>query len=304
MDGSEDELLELLNLQNSGQGVFVGPPAREGGMRVFGGHVLAQALAAAAFTLDGPVCHSLHAYFVRPGKPGRPIDYEVAAMRDGQTFSLRKVVAVQRDEVNLELVAALWPARRGLGGAATADPALSERDYAPAAPPDVPLPESFPDEDTRIARMLEQTPPEHHAMLSRKRVIEAIRVDGRVFGDRTPSTAPIYTWMRARGRLMDDPNLHRCALAYASDMGLLEPSLRAVGTSFGDSGMQVASLDHALWFHRSFRFDDWLLFALEVGSVSAGRGLSHARVFTRDGKHVATIAQEGVMRARSETSTL
>ena len=213
-------------------------------------------------------------------------------MRDGQTFSLRKVVAVQRDEVNLELVAAFQ-----------ADPALSERDYAPSAPPDVPPPESFPDEDTRIARILEQTPPEHHAMLSRKRVIEAIRVDGRVFGDRTPSTAPIYTWMRARGQLMDDPNLHRCALAYASDMGLLEPSLRAVGTSFGDSGMQVASLDHALWFHRSFRFDDWLLFALEVGSISAGRGLSHARVFTRDGKHVATIAQEGVMRARSESAS-
>ena len=292
MEGSEDELLELLNLQNSGQGVFVGPPAREGGMRVFGGHVLAQALAAAAFTLDGPVCHSLHAYFVRPGKPGRPIDYEVAAMRDGQTFSLRKVVAVQRDEVNLELIAAFQQ-----------DEPVGEREHSGSAP-EVPPPESFPDEDTRIARMLEQIPPEHHAMLSRKRVIEAIRVDGRVFGDRTPSTAPIYTWMRARGRLMDDPNLHRCALAYASDMGLLEPSLRAVGTSFGDSGMQVASLDHALWFHRSFRFDDWLLFALEVGSVSAGRGLSHARVFTRDGKHVATIAQEGVMRARSETSTL
>jgi acyl-CoA thioesterase-2 len=104
--------------------------------------------------------------------------------------------------------------------------------------------------------------------------------------------------MRVRGTLMDDPNLHRCALAYASDMGLLEPSLRAVGASFGDSGVQVASLDHAIWFHRPFRFDDWLLFVLESDSVSAGRGLSHAKVWTRDGRHVATIAQEGLMRSR------
>ena len=163
MDGSVDELLELLNLQTVGQGVFTGPPARESMPRVFGGQVLAQALAAAAFTVDGPVCHSLHAYFVRPGKPGRPIDYEVAAMRDGQSFSLRKVVAVQRDEVNLELIAAFQQEANS-----------EEREHSAAAP-DVPPPESFPDEETRIAQMLEQAPPEVHAMLSRKRPIETIR---------------------------------------------------------------------------------------------------------------------------------
>ena len=291
MEGSPDELLELLNLQTVGQGVFSGPPSRENMPRVFGGQVLAQALAAAAFTVDGPVCHSLHAYFVRPGKPGRPIDYEVAAMRDGQSFSLRKVVAVQRDEVNLELIAAFQQ-----------DEPVGEREHSGSAP-EVPPPESFPDEDTRIARMLEQAPPERHALLKRRRPIEAIRVDGRSFGASPPSAAPIHTWMRVRGALMDDPNLHRCALAYASDMGLLEPSLRAIGASFGDSGMQVASLDHAIWFHRPFRFDDWLLFALETDSVAAGRGLSHAKVWTRDGKHVATITQEGVMRMRSEEAS-
>jgi acyl-CoA thioesterase-2 len=292
-----DELLELLNLQSQGQGIFTGPPARESAMRVFGGQVLAQALAAASFTVEGPVCHSLHAYFVRPGKPGRPIDYEVAAMRDGQSFSLRKVVAVQRDEVNLEMVAA-FQHDAASGAVGQHDDGSGEREHA-AAPPDVPLPESFPDEDTRIAQMLEQAPAEHHAMLSRRRPIEAIRVDGRILGERAPTTAPVRTWMRVRGALMDDPNLHRCALAYASDMGLLEPSLRAIGASFGDSGMQVASLDHAIWFHRPFRFDDWLLFVLEADSVSAGRGLSHAKVWTRDGRHVATIAQEGLMRTRS-----
>jgi acyl-CoA thioesterase-2 len=285
--GLVDELLELLNLQGQGQGVFTGSPARDNIPRVFGGQVLAQALAAASFTVDGPVCHSLHAYFVRPGKSGRPIDYEVANMRDGQSFCLRKVVAVQRDEVNLEMVAAFQY-----------ESGASEPEHA-FGPPDVPPPESFPDEDTRLAQLLEQAPPEMHAMVSRKRPIEAIRVEPRVFGQRAPSAAPIHTWMRVRGQLMDDPNLHRCALAYASDMGLLEPSLRAIGASFGDSGMQVASLDHAIWFHRPFRFDDWLLFALQTDSVASGRGLSHAKVYSRDGKHVATVAQEGVMRQRS-----
>jgi len=286
VDEAADELLELLNLQSVGQGVFLGPPSRDGAMRVFGGQVLAQALAAASFTLDGPVCHSLHAYFVRPGKPGRPIEYEVAAMHDGQSFSTRKVVAVQRDEVNLELVASFQ------------DPDAAEQPEHALKMPEVPAPESFPDESERIARALQSAKPEHHALLSRKRPIESIRVEPRAFGDRTPSSAPIHVWMRARGTLVDDPNLHRCALCYASDMGILEPSLRAVGTGFGDGSMQVASLDHALWFHRAFRFDQWLLFVVESVSVAAGRGLSRASVFSRDGRLVASIVQEGLMRKR------
>jgi acyl-CoA thioesterase-2 len=283
------ELLELLDLQSAAQGVFVGPPSRDPRSRVFGGHVLAQALAAACFSVEGSPCHSLHAYFLRPGKPGRPIEYEVLAMRDGQSFATRKVVAVQRDEVNLELIASFAQDEPG-----------PERQQAM---PDTPPPESFPSEQERIARALEQAPPELHEMMRYKRPIEMIRVDERSLGDRTPTLGPVRTWMRARGPLMDDPNLHRCALTYASDMGALEPSMRAIGAGFGDSAMQVASLDHAVWFHRAFRFDDWLLFVFESESVAGGRGFNRGSVFDRHGKLVASIAQEGVMRKRSEQAT-
>ncbi len=290
MDAATAELLDLLNLQSAGQGVYLGAPSPDARNRVFGGQVLAQALAAASFTAPDWACHSLHAYFLRPGKPGRPIEYEVAAMRDGNTFATRKVVAVQRDEVNLELVASF------------------ERDEAGAdyqlAMPEVPSPESFPDEDERTAAMLESAPPELREHMQRRRPIEMIRVDARDFRDRTPTAAPVRTWMRVRSPLMDDPNLHRCALAYASDMGALEPSLRATGAGFGDSTMQVASLDHALWFHRAFRFDDWLLFAFEPVSVAGGRGLSRGCVWSRDGRLIASIAQEGVMRKRDELAAL
>jgi acyl-CoA thioesterase II len=285
VDPATGELLELLDLKSVAQGVFSGPPSADTRNRVFGGQVLAQALAAASFTApEGWPCHSLHAYFVRPGKPGRPIDYEVMAMRDGQNFATRKVVAVQRDEVNLELIASF------------------DRDEPGAswqgAMPDTPPPESFPGEDERMTQMMEKAPPELREYMSRKRPIEGIRVDMRDFTDRTPWAGPTRTWMRVRSRLMDDPNLHRCALAYASDMGALEPSLRAIGGGFGDSALQVASLDHALWFHRPFRFDEWVLFVFEPVSVSGGRGLSRGSVWSRDGQLVASIAQEGVMRAR------
>ncbi len=289
MDAPASELLELLDLQSVAQGVFVGPPAQDMRARVFGGHVLAQALAAACFSVEGLPCHSLHAYFLRPGKPGRPIEYEVLAMRDGQSFTTRKVVALQRDEVILELV----------GSFAHDDPGREHQ----AAMPETPLPESFPGEEERLARALEQAPPELHELVRQKRPIEMIHVDERAMGE-APSTAPIRRWMRVRGRLLDDPNLHRCALAYASDMGALEPSMRALGAAFGDSSMQVASLDHALWFHRPFRFDEWLLFVFESVSVAGGRGFNQGAVYSRDGRRVASIAQEGVMRKRSEQASL
>jgi acyl-CoA thioesterase-2 len=303
MDAATAELLDLLNLQSAGQGVYLGAPSPDARMRVFGGQVLAQALAAASFTAPQWPCHSLHAYFLRPGKPGRPIEYEVAAMRDGNTFATRKVAAVQRDELNLELVASFVDAAPALRGGASAEREESGAEYQ-VAMPDVPAPESFPGEDERTAALLASAPPELHEHMQRKRPVELIRIDARDFRDRTPSSAPVRTWMRVRSPLMDDPNLHRCALAYASDMGALEPSLRAIGGAFGDSAMQVASLDHALWFHRPFRFDDWLLFAFEPVSVAGGRGLSRGCVWSRDGQLVASIAQEGVMRKRDELAAL
>jgi len=286
MTSEPNAMLELLELQRAAQGVFTGPPAPESRTRVFGGQVLAQALAAACFSVDGVPCHSLHAYFLRPGKPARPIDYEVQAMRDGQSFAARKVIAVQRDEVVLELVASF----------AHDEPGPEHQ----SAMPEVPPPEAFPAEDVRLEGLLAQAPPALHEMIRQKRPIESIRVDSRDMFTEAKVAMHTQTWMRTRGALLGDPNLHRCALAYASDLGALEPSVRAIGASFGDSDTQVASLDHALWFHRPFRFDDWLLFDFESVSVAGGRGLSRGAVYDRSGTLVASIAQEGVMRKRSD----
>jgi acyl-CoA thioesterase-2 len=288
MAGEQSPLLPLFDLQSPSQGLFVGQPGEDPRSRLFGGHVLAQALAAACFSVEGVPCHSLHAYFLRPGKPGRPIEYEVLAMRDGQSFTTRKVIAVQRDEVIVELVASFAHDEPG---------AEHQRPM-----PETPGPETFPDEEQRIERMLAQAPPEMHEMVQHKRPIEGIRVDERSFTERAASKGPVRTWMRARGSLLDDPNLHRCALTYASDMGALEPSMRAIGAGFGDAEMQVASLDHAVWFHRPFRFDEWLLFVFESDSVAGGRGLSRGSIYSRDGTLVASLAQEGVMRKRSGTA--
>jgi acyl-CoA thioesterase-2 len=284
MHEAAESLTDLLELREVGQGVFVARPSRDAGFRVFGGQLIAQALAAACFTVDGKPCHSLHAYFLRPGKPGRPIEYEVAAMHDGRNFATRKVAAIQRDEVTLELVASFSPDVEG-----------AEHQHAM---PDVPAPESFPGEAERLAESPEGVPARVREMLRRPRPIEVIRLTERELERRGAWPGFTQMWMRAREALGSDPNLHRCAFAYASDMMLLEPSLRAIGARVWDDGLQVASLDHALWFHRPFRFDDWLLVASESTSVAGGRGFNRSSVFSRDGKLVASITQEGMIRKR------
>ena len=277
-------LLDLLNLHEADKGLWVGPPSTDGWNRVFGGQVLAQALAAACFTVEGRPVHSLHGYFLRPGKPGRPIEYEVSAVRDGQSFAARNVVGVQRDEVNFLLVASFQTEE---GGAEFQDPM-----------PDVPAPDTFPSEDERLEEMLKKAPPEAAEHMKRKRPIESIRIGPQRFDMTEKHVGPIHTWMKAREELVDDPNLHRCVASYASDFGAIEPCMRAIGAGFGDQAMQVASLDHAMWFHRPFRADDWLLYTFEAISVAGDRGLARGTVHDREGRLVASIAQEGVMRKR------
>ncbi|MEY4580248.1 MAG: acyl-CoA thioesterase, partial [Pseudomonadota bacterium] len=285
MDASVAELLELLDVRPLGDGIYQGIPSNDPLRRVFGGQLLGQALAAASLTTPPDAyCHSLHAYFLRPGKPGRPIDYEVAVMRDGQRFAARKVVAVQRDEPVFELTASFE--------ADTAGPSHSE------PMPDVPLPETFAPEAERMAALLQHMPEHRREFFSRPLPIEYAWVDPRLPTDTTPSFGPVRSWMRIRDRLPDDVHLHRALLAYASDMGALEPALRAVGVSHADPDLALASLDHALWFHRPFRADEWLLFSGWPVSVSAGRGLSRAVVHTREGVHVASLTQEALMRPR------
>jgi acyl-CoA thioesterase II len=288
MNESVAHLLELLDVRSQGEGLFIGAPGLAPNSRVFGGQLLGQALAAASFSVPpDSACHSLHAYFLRPGKPGRPIDYEVSVMRDGRRLCARKVAAVQRDELVFELTASFEPESPG---PEHAEPSLA-----------APAPESFPDEATRMQQWLEKLPPELHDYV-RSSPIEFIELDSRDRHDQTPSAGPVRAWRRVRDRLPDDPALHRCVLAYVSDMGALEPAVRAVGLARSHSDLQLASLDHALWFHRPFRCDEWLLFTVWPVSVGSGRGLCRGLVHSRDGRHVASFTQEALVRTRDPNS--
>jgi acyl-CoA thioesterase-2 len=288
VDGGErEDILALLDLQSAGQGVFTGAASQSAAFRtrVFGGQLLGQALAAASFTVSGDVlAHSLHAYFARPGIPGRPVDYEVTSVRDGQNYAIRTVVAVQRDELVFQLSASFGPDHAG--------PEFQ------SSMPDVPMPETYPPEPERTAKLLERVDAQRRSFLMHSPV-DTIPVDVWDPANPKPMRGPMRSWMRLREPIPGDPVLQRCVLAYCSDMGLLGPSVIAIGGNFMDPEMQIASLDHAIWFHRPFAWDDWLLFVSESLSVAGGRGLSRGSVYARDGRLVASVAQEGIMRKRN-----
>jgi acyl-CoA thioesterase-2 len=164
--------------------------------------------------------------------------------------------------------------------------------------PEVPSPETFPTEDARTAHRLAQLPPEHRALLEQRFPVEYIWPDEHGWAPLAASSATFCAWMRVRDRLPDDPNLHRALLAFSSDLGALKPALRSVGLSHTSDDLLIASLDHALWFHRPFRVDEWLLFTFSPVSVASGRGLSRGVVHTRDGRHIASLTQEAMMRPR------
>lgn len=286
-EGEREDLLALLDLQSAGQGVFTGAASQSGAFRtrVFGGQLLGQALAAASFTVSGDVlAHSLHAYFARPGIPGRPVDYEVTAVRDGQNYAIRSVAAVQRDELVFQLTASFGPDHAG-------------PEFQPSMP-DVPMPETYPPEEERMAKLLEHPDRQRRALLAQSPV-DSIPIDGWNTANLKPIHGPMRGWVRLRKPIPGDPILQRCVLAYCSDMGLLGPSVMAIGGNFNDPELQIASLDHALWFHRPFSWDDWLLFVAESLSVAGGRGLSRGSVYARDGRLVASVAQEAIMRKRN-----
>ena len=279
-DNAATWLLDVLDLQAQGQGVFTGPPAPDGRerTRMFGGQLIAQALAAASFTVpEEQCCHSLHAYFVRPGQAARATDFEVANMRDGDSSCLRKVMAVQRDELVCEVTASF------------STPAVG-REYQPTMPT-VTSPQALFAEAQASAVELKDAPPEQQRLLSYG-PLQIMPVQP------APPAPLLRTWIRVLGQLPAAPNLHACALAYASDIGAVHPSMRAVGVNVRDPDWQVASLDHALWLHRPLRADEWLLFELDCSSVAAGRGLSHGRVFSEAGALVASLTQEALLRPR------
>jgi acyl-CoA thioesterase II len=281
------DLLDILDLEQLEENIFRGRSPDVGWQRVFGGLVIAQALVAAARTVAGRPTHSLHGYFILPGDPQVPIVYEVDRLRDGKSFTTRRCVAIQHGAAIFTLAASFQVEEKGF-------------DYA-AAMPSVPAPDDLPGETELMQRFAAHMPAGARRYFERERPLELRPVDLSRYAKRPgdqPADPVQHIWMRTTGRLPDDPAVHRAVLAYMSDMTLLDTALIAHNRSLFEPDLQVASLDHALWFHRPFRADDWLLYAQESPSSSGARGLTRGSLFRTDGTLVASVAQEGLIRQR------
>ena len=285
MSAALDELLSILDLETLEHNLFRGLSPQVGWQRVFGGQVIGQALVAANRTVEGRLCHSLHAYFLRAGDPAVPIIYEVDRIRDGGSFSTRRVVAVQHGHAIFSMGASFHKEEGGL------------EHQMPM--PEVPPPEDLPSETELKDLLMERLPEPVKAYWQQERPIEIRPVDlSRYLSpeNRAPSQ---LMWIRATDALGDDPALHQCVLAYASDFTLLDTALIAHGRFVFDPKLMLASLDHAVWFHESFRADEWLLYAQDSPCSGAGRAFCRGTLFTRDGRLVASTAQEGLVRERA-----
>jgi acyl-CoA thioesterase-2 len=273
-----DELVDLLDLEAIEVNIFRGRSPDEKRQRVFGGQVAGQALVAAGRTVERGSVHSLHAYFLRPGDPNVPIIYDVDRIRDGKSFTTRRVVAIQHGRAIFNLSASFHVDETGM------DHQLPM--------PDVERPDDLPTFRERMAHMKEQL----GDWYTRPRPIDLRYVgDPWRIAKAEGRSNHQSVWLRADGRLPDDPLLHVCVVAYASDMTLLDSVLLAHGVTFEDDVM-VASLDHAMWFHRPFRADEWLLYDQESPSASGARGLAEGRIFRADGTLVVSVVQEGLVR--------
>jgi acyl-CoA thioesterase-2 len=274
-----DDLVRLLDLEQIEVDIFRGVSPKVSLQRVFGGQVAGQALVAAGRTVepDRPV-HSLHAYFIRPGDPSVPIVYTVDRVRDGRSFTTRRVSAIQHGRAIFTLSASFHRAEDGLDHQGTM--------------PDAPPPESLP---TIFERTREH---QTHPLSRIARPIDLRHVEDPswAWASKEPRAPKAMVWQRADGTLPDDPLLHVCVMAYASDMTLLDAVVRPHGVAMGTRELQVASLDHAMWFHRPFRADEWWLYESESPSASDARGLASGRIWARDGRHLVTVMQEGLLR--------
>ncbi|MGE5511895.1 MAG: acyl-CoA thioesterase II [Bacteroidota bacterium] len=281
-----DKLLSILDLEPLEQNLFRGRGPTEGWQRVYGGQVLGQALVAAVRTVpEDRIAHSMHGYFLLPGDPTQPIIYDVERIRDGGSFSTRRVKAIQHGRVMFFTSVSFHKAEDSF-------------DHQ-SAMPEVPAPEDLPSEADLRGRLLDHLPDYIRSYWERERPIEMRPVDvSRYFG-REEGPAVQHIWMRANGKLPGAFPLHQCVLAYASDFTLLDTALIAHGKLWFDRDIQLASLDHALWFHRPFRADEWLLYSQDSPSAHGARGLCRGSIFTRDGVLVASVAQEGLIRRRT-----
>lgn len=279
------DLIGLLDLERLEVNLFRGRSPQEGWQRVYGGQVLGQALVAAGRTVEEPrPVHSLHAYFLLGGDPKVPIIYEVERTRDGGSFSTRRIKAIQHGRTIFAMSASFHK---------------DENSYDHQAEmPKVPPPEDLPSAAVLINKMLDRLPESMRSYWQRERPIDMRPVDISRYLTREKSPPVQYVWIRANGQLPDDPKLHQCVLAYASDFTLLDTALIAHGKLLFDTDIQLASLDHAQWFHRPFRADEWLLYAQDSPNASGARGFCRGSIFSRDGVLVASVAQEGLIRRR------
>ncbi len=287
MTGAVENLLSILDLEPVEHNLFRGLSPQVGWQRVYGGLVIGQAVVAAARTVDNKSIHSMHGYFMRPGDPSVPIVYEVDRIRDGRSFCTRRVVAIQHGRAIFSMGASFQIRETGL------DHQL--------AMPDVPMPEELPDEKQLQQHFLEVAPENVRRYWQRERPIELRPVNLQHYYSREKFAPQQLVWVRTTGPLPDNQDVHDCVLAYASDMTLLDTALFAHGRSVFDQDLQGASLDHAMWFHRPFRADDWLLYAQDSPNMSGGRGFNRGLVYQRDGTLVASVTQEGLLRIK-ETS--
>ena len=276
------DLVEVLALEPIEVNIFRGLSPDEDRQRVFGGQVAGQALMAAARTVDvDHLVHSLHAYFLRPGDPMTPILYDVDRIRDGKSFTTRRVVAIQHGRAIFNLQASFHAAEQGF-------------DYQVGMPDDLPEPTSLPTFGERMAPWARQLGP----WLQRPRPIDTRQVDwlpplGRAEVARSDRQR---TWWRADGTLPDDPYLHACVATYASDISLLDTVLLPHGISWFEGKVMSASLDHAMWFHQPFRADEWMLFDQRVTATGGARGLARGEMFTAGGVLAVSVVQEGLIR--------
>jgi acyl-CoA thioesterase-2 len=288
MSTAVQTMLDVLNIEQLEVNLFRGRSPQDRWQRVFGGQVIGQALVAACRTVANRQPHSMHAYFLIGGDPKVPIIYEVDRIRDGKSFTTRRVVAIQHGQAIFTLMVSFHNDEEGL--------------IHQAPMPEVPPPEDLPSEAQIKATVLPSMPEAVQEYYKSERPIELRPVEyGRYLGKKVEDRK-FNVWIKATGKLPDDPAIHQCVLAYASDMSLLDTSLAPHGRSLFEKDFMGASLDHALWLHRPFRADEWLLYAQESPSMIGARGFSRGLIYRRDGVLVASVAQEGLVRIRRKES--
>ncbi|MEM7366431.1 MAG: acyl-CoA thioesterase II [Pseudomonadota bacterium] len=286
------DLLDLLDLEKIEEDMYLGVSPKTGWQRVYGGQVLGQALVAASRTVpdEDRIAHSLHGYFLRPGDTTIPILYQVDRIRDGKSFTTRRVVAIQRGQAIFNMSASFQVVEPGLDHQVTM--------------PEVPPPEdSVSMRERREAFIRERGGTQDHTWLDRPEPIEMRFTDD--FNEFSPEPRdPLQrTWIRTVDTMPDGVRLHQCLLAYASDMTLLDTSYRPHAIAWTDDNFQVASLDHAMWFHRPFRTDEWLLYDQDSPFSGGARGFSRGAFFDRKGRLIASTAQEGLIRLHQKSET-